>query len=85
MPESHLRRQAKAPRLQPDEEFHDHRVPIQGMEIDEAPIEGDAVPFPGEDAVMMIFWKAPLTGDAPWARSKHANPIPLQPLMGGTR
>jgi hypothetical protein len=25
----------------------------RGMEVDEAPIEGDATPFPGEDVVMM--------------------------------
>jgi hypothetical protein len=31
----------------------------RGMEIDEAPIEGDATPFPREDAVMMIFERHP--------------------------
>jgi hypothetical protein len=30
-----------------------------GMEIDEAPVEGDTVPFPGEDAVMTIFGSFP--------------------------
>jgi hypothetical protein len=31
----------------------------QGMEIDKAPIKSDAVPFPREDAVMMIFGRHP--------------------------
>jgi hypothetical protein len=29
------------------------------MEIDESLIEGDTSPFPGEDAVMMIFRRHP--------------------------
>jgi hypothetical protein len=29
------------------------------MEVDEAPIKGDVVPFPREDAVMMIFRRHP--------------------------
>jgi hypothetical protein len=31
------------------------------MKVDEAPIEGDAMPFPREDAVMMIFGRHPLS------------------------
>jgi hypothetical protein len=31
----------------------------QGMEVDEAPIEGDAVAFPGEEVVMTIFRRHP--------------------------
>jgi hypothetical protein len=31
----------------------------QGIEIDGAPIEGDTVPFPGEDTIMMIFGRHP--------------------------
>jgi hypothetical protein len=57
--ESRLRRQAQALRLQLDEEFHDHGVSIPGMEVDEAPIEGDAEPFPREDVIMMIFGRHP--------------------------
>jgi hypothetical protein len=34
----------------------------QGMEIDEVPNEGDATPFPGEDAVMMIYDEHPSSG-----------------------
>jgi hypothetical protein len=30
-----------------------------GMEVDEAPIEGDAMPFPREDTVMMIYSRHP--------------------------
>jgi hypothetical protein len=30
-----------------------------GMEVDEAPIEGDVAPFPREDVVMMIFGRHP--------------------------
>jgi hypothetical protein len=55
MPESHLHRQAQALRLQPDEEFHGHRVPTLGHGVIEAPIEDDTVPFPEEDATMMVF------------------------------
>jgi hypothetical protein len=29
------------------------------MEVDEAPIEGDAEPFPREDVIMMIFGRHP--------------------------
>jgi hypothetical protein len=29
------------------------------MEVDEAPIEGDAAPFPREDAIMMIYGRHP--------------------------
>jgi hypothetical protein len=32
----------------------------RGMEVDEAPVKGDMTPFPGEDAVMMIFGRDPL-------------------------
>jgi hypothetical protein len=39
----------------------------QGMEINEAPIEGDTMPFLREDAIMMLFWMAPLNGEAPRA------------------
>jgi hypothetical protein len=31
----------------------------RGMEVDEAPIEVDAVPFPRVDAIMMIFGRHP--------------------------
>jgi hypothetical protein len=31
----------------------------RGMEVDEGPIEGDAMPFPREDVVMMIFGRHP--------------------------
>jgi hypothetical protein len=31
----------------------------RGMEVDEAPIEGDVAPFLGEDAVMVIFGRHP--------------------------
>jgi hypothetical protein len=30
-----------------------------GMELDEAPIEGDTTPFSGEDVVMMIYGRHP--------------------------
>jgi hypothetical protein len=33
----------------------------QGMEINEAPIEGDTMPFLGEDAIMMLFGRHPST------------------------
>jgi hypothetical protein len=32
------------------------------MEVDEVPDEGDAVPFPGEDTVMMIYDGRPSPG-----------------------
>jgi hypothetical protein len=31
----------------------------QGMEVDEVPIEGDVMPFPREDTVMMVFRRHP--------------------------
>jgi hypothetical protein len=31
----------------------------RGMEVSEAPIEGDAAPYPREDAVMTIFGRHP--------------------------
>jgi hypothetical protein len=31
----------------------------RGMEVDKAPIKDDAMPFLGEDAVMMIFRRQP--------------------------
>jgi hypothetical protein len=34
----------------------------RGMELDEVPDEVDAVPFPGEDAVMMIYDGRPSLG-----------------------
>jgi hypothetical protein len=32
------------------------------MEVDEVPDEGDAVPFPGEDTIMMIYNGRPSPG-----------------------
>jgi hypothetical protein len=37
----------------------------RGMEVDEVPDEGDTMPFPREDAVMMIYVGRPPAGDAP--------------------
>jgi hypothetical protein len=45
--------------VQPDEEFHDHGALSQGMEVDEAPVEGDAAPFSREDVIMTIFGRHP--------------------------
>jgi hypothetical protein len=34
----------------------------RGMEVDEVPNEGDVTPFPGEDAIMMIYDGRPSSG-----------------------
>jgi hypothetical protein len=34
----------------------------RGMELDEVPDEGDTTPFPGKDAVMMMYNGRPLVG-----------------------
>jgi hypothetical protein len=35
----------------------------RGMELDKIPDKGDATPFPGEDAVMMVYNGRPPLGD----------------------
>jgi hypothetical protein len=34
----------------------------RGLEVNEAPVEGDVTPFPTEDAVMTIFGRHPSLG-----------------------
>jgi hypothetical protein len=50
----------------------------QGMEIDEATIEGDVVPFPGEDVIMMIFGRQPSV-----EKSRGLNPRTRIPSRSG--
>jgi hypothetical protein len=45
--------------------FMASRSLTRGLELDEVPDEGDATPFPGEDAVMTIYDGRPSQGDAP--------------------
>jgi hypothetical protein len=48
------------------------------MEIDEATIEGDVVPFPGEDVIMMIFGRQPSV-----EKSRGLNPRTRIPSRSG--
>jgi hypothetical protein len=54
--------------------FMTSRSITQGMEVNEVPDEGDAMPFPGEDMVMMIYDGCPSLGVRHMSNSSPGSP-----------